>query len=87
MYAQFLRPEVERYAYAMERTLRLNEIERGKTEGWSDCSRRELVNKLMEEVTELIEAVHGNYSKKAIRGEAIDVGNVAMMISDVFGAL
>jgi NTP pyrophosphatase (non-canonical NTP hydrolase) len=83
-----LRPVVQRFAYEMERTLQRNEVTKGKVDGgWQDASRRQLINKLLEEVGEVIEAVHGNYSKKAIRGECSDVANVAMMLADTFGAL
>lgn len=76
------RNEVYIYAEAMEAELKENDHKGG----WKDCSIEFLVSKLHEEVDELIEAVcYG--TPERILSEAADIGNIAMMIADVRGAL
>jgi hypothetical protein len=59
----------------------------GARNGWKGCSVEFLIGKLHEEVGELIEAITLQHGLEAIRNEAADVGNLAMMLADVCGAL
>ncbi len=77
-----LRPEVLAFAAEMERNLRAND----NKGGWRGMRIGPLVRRLREETEELCEAlILGD--RPAIRSEAADVGNIAMMIADVSGAL
>lgn len=91
----YCRKEVVNYATAMESELRENDYKGS----WKDCDIYYLRKKLEEEVGELLEAA-GTYlncknqvknaheqQRKHILSEAADVGNIAMMIADICGAL
>ncbi len=88
-------PAVMVYAYAMQYKLDKNKHKDGpgwprhpdgSRSGWADCSIAFLTDKLDEEVQELLDALFIG-DKEAIRNEAADVGNIAMMMADVSGAL
>ena len=100
--ANYLRPEVLRFAMAMERKLRENEHKGG----WKHCEPQWLHDRLHEEASELNEAYNDggvtgddgyplsrdNDPNRAIAirrvlNEAADTANFAMMIADVCGAL
>lgn len=84
-----LRPEVQRFAEAMEKRLRANDHKGG----WCDCPLDYLITRLDEETSELLvalgKAVGFNLQRGAsrIRKEAADVANFAMMIADNYGDL
>lgn len=71
------RPSVHTFSQDMELQLRANDHKGG----WDKCSRDFFIKKLDEEVRELVEALRAD-DVADILGEAADVGNVAMMISD-----
>lgn len=77
-----LRPEVQGFAEAMERKLRKND---SKT-SWRDETDVALLQKLHIELLELCDALElrdtlrGVSKGEAVRGEAVDVANFAMMI-------
>lgn len=77
------RPVVQWFAGAMEAKLRANDHKRG----WRGTSEFVMIQKLLEEVGELIEAVYGRgfgrASREEVLSEAADVGNVAMMLADM----
>lgn len=89
------RPEVQRFAVLMEQALRDNE-HRG---GWDGCDADWLLTRLDEEARELHacktqaaqeSAGDGHWLRdvrRQIADEAADVGNFAMMVADVCGAL
>lgn len=88
-----LRPEVIAFAEAMQFKLDKNAKKKGWPEqdtngdrGWKSCPPMFLEGKLQEEVGELLEALVGG-DVEAIRREAADVGNIAMMLADNAGAL
>lgn len=88
-----LRPEVIAFARAMQFKLDKNAKKKGWPEqdqhgdrGWKSCPPMFLECKLEEEVRELLEALLGS-DIEAIRCEAADVGNIAMMLADNAGAL
>lgn len=76
-----IRPEVMKFAEAMERKLRKNDHKGG----WNTSEFWYLSTRLEEERRELdraiIRAVRSN-KWKAVIGEAVDVANFAMMIAD-----
>lgn len=72
-----IRPEVARFALAMEEVLRQNDHKGG----WRDCSLDYLVGRLQDEFHELMEAVRGK--DPDIRKEAVDLANFSMMIWDI----
>lgn len=75
-----LRPEVAAFAEEMERALQENEHKGG----WRECSRMYLLACLREEQQELYyELIRNPPCDYAIRKEAADVANFAMMIADV----
>ncbi len=85
-----LRPEVQRFAVAMEEKLRKHDDRMG----WSDCPPGHLLRRLRNETNELAAAVQSvtrsTYPERHaadVRSEAADVGNFAMMIADVCGSL
>ena len=85
------RPCVEDFALDMELKLRANEHKGG----WDDCDLEFLLEKLTEEKRELVVATRkfddNHYSvnppnsqlKQKVIDEAADVGNIAMMISNI----
>ena len=85
------RQAVEDFAIDMEVKLRANEYKGG----WDDCDLEFLLEKLTEEKRELVVATRkfndNHYSvsppnsqlKQRVIDEAADVGNIAMMISDI----
>lgn len=93
--ARELCPEVIAFAHLMQHKLNMNAHKDGEgwgrdssgKRGWKSCSPQFLMDKLYEEVLELTIAIHEGDSAKSIRQEAADVGNIAMMLADVCGAL
>ena len=90
-----LHPSVIAFAKAMQHKLDKNKHKDGKgwernpdgsRNGWAGCSVEFLVDKLREEVSELLEALE-HEGLDEIRNEAADVGNIAMMLADVCGSL
>lgn len=83
------RPEVVRFAAAMERKLEANDHKRG----WKHCETLYLMRRLRNEVGELAVLVNAarrgeaHVDRDAILSEAADVANFAMMVADVLGAL
>lgn len=86
-----LRPEVQAFAEEME--LRLRASDEGG--GWDGCTEGILMCWLLEEVSELAEALHwfqkADHLARAghagrVRRTAADVANYAMMIADVIRA-
>lgn len=75
-------PTVTMFAEAMKDGLDVNEHKGG----WEDCSEEFLIAKLAEEFAEFVQAVKGEESAEAIREEAADLANVAMMLADNCGA-
>lgn len=92
-----VRPEVAAFARAMQYKLDKNKHKDGagwprnadgSRNGWHDCTIEFLAGKLSEEVDELLDEVEKRrLNKEATRNEAADVGNIAMMLADVCGAL
>jgi hypothetical protein len=84
------RPEVMAFARAMEAKLRKHDAKRGTT-GWKRDRAVALAQRLREEVDELDGAAEmfeeGEEPAENVLSEAADVGNFAMMIADVCGAL
>lgn len=81
-------PEVIAFAHLMQHKLNMNaHRDSSGKRGWKSCSPQFLMDKLYEEVLELTIAIHEGDSAKSIRQEAADVGNIAMMLADVCGAL
>lgn len=81
-----LRPEVLRFAQAMEARLRANDHKGG----WKDCRTSYLFERLEEEAKELRGTMFGNEKDRLhaqILPEAADVANFAMMLADVTGFL
>ena len=77
-----MRREVEAYAKGMEMILTSNDAEKG--DQWKDESDRNLFHELMRQVLSLHKAlVQGPVEN--VRKQAVDVGNVAMMIFDNWG--
>ena len=81
----FPRDEVMRFAYWMERKLKMNDHKGG----WEDMTPAELSTRCMDELTELrlkiMEASQEGLSKQLcemIRDEAADVANFAMMVAE-----
>lgn len=76
-----LRPAVQQFAEYMEKVLKHNDHKGG----WNECTDDYLLDRLQEEVKELISAVRGRKARNPelrIRNEAADVANFAMMIAD-----
>lgn len=86
-----LRPAVRAFAEAMERKLRANDHK----PGWENDDPRALLVRLHDEMRELRFELNGRAElgiggpsvPHLVRDEAADVGNIAMMIADVFGSL
>jgi hypothetical protein len=79
-----VRPEVDRFAQLMEVELR-NHDDRP---GWKNDDVYDLLNHLEDEIRELREAVFesdgdGIVNVSLVESEAVDVGNMAMMVADV----
>lgn len=74
-----VRPEVLRFAAAMEMTLRLND-DKG---GWSRCPPEYLLSRMKDEMQELETALASPGEHAPIRNEAVDVANFAMMLYDI----
>lgn len=76
--------EVAAFANEMKRKLALRALKGG----WKGESPEMLLAALLEELNELIEALYpeeGGPDVDAVRAEAADVANYAMMIADVVG--
>ncbi|MHB0874553.1 MAG: hypothetical protein ACYC5O_00770 [Anaerolineae bacterium] len=76
-----LRPEVQRFAPAMEEQLKANDHKGG----WKECSTSELIEGVEAEAYELRLAKDGPAHE--VLHEAADVANYAMMLADVAGGL
>ena len=74
----FVRPDVYWFANCMEEALRRND-HKGTWEHLDDWY---LTRRLLEEVGELFAALLEGRNEGAIRDEAVDVANFAMMIAD-----
>lgn len=75
-----VRPEVARFALAMEAKLRANDYKRP----WRNCPLQYLSMRLTQERRELFDAIA---ARKDVIGECADVANFAMMIADKVGEL
>lgn len=78
-----LRPQVLRFAEAMERGLRRNEHKGG----WRNEKFGYLMDCLHDEANELAAAVMADEDAGRVLDEAADVGNFAMMVADNARAL
>jgi DNA-directed RNA polymerase subunit RPC12/RpoP/NTP pyrophosphatase (non-canonical NTP hydrolase) len=74
------------FARLMEAKLEKNR-HKGNREGWIKDSPRALFDRLRDEVEELGQEIDADCPASTTGGEAADVGNFAMMIADVAGAL
>lgn len=89
-----LRPDVEAFAQMMEFNLMAHDQDRGKR-GWEGCDPLWLLRRLRDEVDELECALSYSIAPTpekparpgSVRREAADVGNFAMMLAVVAGAL
>jgi len=77
------RQEVCEFAVLMEKQLQANEWKGG----WQDSNSVALIVHLLEEVKELLQAVNGAAPVAHVYKEAADVGNLAMMVADVYSSL
>ncbi len=78
------RYEVQAYAVTMEEKLRAHD----DRPGWKNDDAWDLFTHLEDEVGELQELMtYTDSDKSKIRGEAADIGNMAMMVCDVLGHL
>jgi len=73
-----IRPEVMKFARAMEKKLRENDHKGG----WEKCSEEYLIGRIKDETSELESAL----TMQAVTSECVDIANFAMMISENFGA-
>lgn len=88
-------PEVLAFAHLMQRKLDANAHKDGQgwdrdgtgKRGWKNCDVSFLRGKLTDEVVELIVAIREPTNHDNVAEEAADVGNIAMMLADVCGAL
>lgn len=78
-----LRPEVQRFAEAMETQLRANDHK----PGWQQDDPLDLCDRIQQELDELIQAIEGNKDgappDSEVMREAADVGNFALMVWDI----
>lgn len=95
-----LRPEVRRFAAAMEERLRAYDADRGHR-GWAGDNPERLLVRLREEMAELVallprpcgcrEAICDHWPRaidgQAVLAEAADAGNFLMMVADVCGGI
>jgi len=72
-----VREEVHDFAEAMEKVLKENDDK----EGWEECSNLYLVQRLVEETSELLKMMDAGELDDMCK-EAVDVANFAMMIFD-----
>jgi len=80
-----LHPSIKRHAVAMQKKLDANKHkDTESTDGWllPSCRLSYLINSLDEEVMELKQAIYNHPTGDAVRMEAADVANMAMMIAD-----
>ncbi len=73
-----IRVPVLKFAFEMERKLRINS---GKG-GWQDCDNDYLLSRINDELFELKACINEKKVKRAIINECADVANFAMMIAD-----
>lgn len=76
-----MREAVKWFAEAMERQLKHHDREKGE-DGWDEESNTYLIQKLMEEVGELIALLMQGEEGEEVLEEAADIGNIAMMLAD-----
>lgn len=69
---------INRFAASMKAKM----LENSHKDGWLTMTADALLKRLSEEVLELTQAIHYNVEETAVRREAADVGNFAMMIAD-----
>lgn len=79
-----MRPEVQRFAAAMERVLSMHDATRGP-QGWQGCTPEWLLMRLKQEVCELEWVLTTDPRMPDVQRECADVANFAMMIYDVIG--
>ena len=79
-----IRPEVMRFAEAMENKLRANGSK--GYYGWKDMTPLELLSRVEDELTEL-KKLKADAPDSVMLGEAADVANFLMMLCDVCGLL
>jgi NTP pyrophosphatase (non-canonical NTP hydrolase) len=78
-------PFVQNFSLIMEKKLSENR-HKGDSEGWRSMPRHVLLKYLVQEITELQEALMSKqFDPEAVSREAADVANFAMMISDNYG--
>ena len=75
------REAIVKFTEAMENKLKQNDHKRH----WSQCGMTYLLNRLKEEVEELVEAVELCEPSDEVKKECADVANFAMMIFDIMG--
>jgi len=92
-----LRPELLRFALAMENQLRENDWKRhwrgdgGRGGGWGAMRWSDIANRIRGELTELRTLMKSTRLrsrddfKERVTKEAADVANFAMMMSDIYG--
>lgn len=74
-----MRPEVQKFAEAMEARLAANDYKGG----WEECSPLYLLGGVMEELNELVDHLDTRAaSKDEVLHEAADVANFVMMLAD-----
>lgn len=74
---QPIRDSVTQFAELMERVLRENDFKGG----WERITPAQLINRLVDELDELVDAIHAGRTNDVIK-EAVDVANFAMMLAD-----
>ncbi len=77
-----LRPEVQRFAEAMERQLLKKKNE--DKGGWKDCDPEYIGIRIHEEANEFIQAIEKGID---VLGEGADIANFIMMMCDIKGFL
>lgn len=92
-----LHPSIIALADIMQEKLNTNKNKDGKgwerssdgsRDGWSGCDIEFLKTKLMEEVSELFDAIYyDQFDEEDVHKEAADVANLAMMLADAYSPL
>lgn len=78
----YIRPEVMKFAEAMENKLRVRE--NGGKGGWKDCDPEYIGIRIHEEADEFIGSVEKGID---VLGEGADIANFIMMMCDIKGFL
>lgn len=90
---QLIHNTIQRMAQTMQHKLEVNKHkdkptdqwprdEHGRRDGWSGVSLEYLMEKLGEEMRELMDAIAANDSPESVWCEAADVANIAMMLAE-----